>query len=1275
MSSKRSSSRWVFVSWLLAIACVLGVFLWQYRKGTNGFQQSQTASAQEAKFEKLVRAAAYMENVRYDQAIELYDQLAQTDRSVGVLRNRAIASLANVKYNIDLAQDPTNDVERLRAKLPGLFEMSASAIGEYMRAAPDDPIACQLSVLRDSRWIAVLAAANPIIADEEQANLLKKLEKFVEQFPGNAFLATQYNNSAEAMSAVDPGVLKTTIGTLQSAHQANPRNIYLLCLLIQRLVQLKDPAVLDYVEPLAKLLEPFEWKWKMERRPKDLGELRSAIEVGKKDLDTALATIIGWVGEAKATEGSLVDARSIDVNELAFLDLSDVQAILKQRNDQKAKVSAGAVRSTAIAVPMTQAQGARYFDWNVDAVPEVLVWDDRQLKLGKADLSGGWTDLATIDLPFAISGLVPVDLFSVDAHRGTPAPRDAESMDPQKQLQASVRHETIRDLLLYGDGGIRIVAISTQENGGPNWTVLEESVGLSDLTQVTAAAPIDWESDGDLDLAIISQGKLVLRQNLGSRMFQDAGSYSLLPEDRRTSVSLAVADIDRDVDLDILVSLSDGVGILENIQHGQFRFRDLFDPDGKPAMEQAGGLAIAELNNDYSWDVLLGGSQGASKCILTGTDYKTGSIRLQQQGVLSENPAKLAVGDWNNDSKVDVLASTSKGLELCLNQGDGTFVNASLSSRNLIEGSLPSVSLGDLNSDGWLEAISIEEGKPTLYISEASKDYHYLVYRVKGISDPNGGGRNNQYAVGSTLEVFGPFGYQARIIEDDSVHFGLGTSDAYSLRTIFVNGLTQGIIDPRSNEMLEEKQVLIGSCPFLYGWDGERWQLATDLLWNAPLGLQVAKGKVLPDRRWEYLSIPRELMQQKDGFYELRITEELWESAYFDHIALLAIDHPSEVQWYSNEKVGPGAIAQPSIWGFDQTLDAVVVKDSHGRDWTSQVRTRDGVYAIPFDKQYKQGLVEPSYLEIDFGKIDTNKPSQLILTGWIYPTDTSLNIHIDQNQELDSPKPLSLWTVDSSGEFRETIPFVGFPGGKPKTIIVPLEGCFTTEDQRLRLAHSSQIYWDQISLGYGQSVPISFSDNPEHATAGEFADRDIQVPDATRDSRTRITQDLSLRWLPMASAQLQYRGFSRELPRTRHQPHWYDYQSVSTDPAWPPLRGLFTRYGGVGSLLEFNDDMLVVMGPGDQMEVKFEVPTKSLPKGWVRDFVLHSVGWDKDAAMNTLEGQSSLPLPFSKMSQYPPGMDDRVEAERVDRLHQKSLTRKQNAEGFWRYAPKKLEKQ
>ncbi|MFM8399055.1 MAG: hypothetical protein ACKOAH_14585, partial [Pirellula sp.] len=102
-------------------------------------------------------------------------------------------------------------------------------------------------------------------------------------------------------------------------------------------------------------------------------------------------------------------------------------------------------------------------------------------------------------------------------------------MDPSKQLQASVRHETIRDLVIFGSNGIRVVAIGPIQDGKPQWSVLQGSLGLADLKKVTAVSPIDWESDGDLDLVIIADGKLVLRQNLGSREFQDAGAFSLLP--------------------------------------------------------------------------------------------------------------------------------------------------------------------------------------------------------------------------------------------------------------------------------------------------------------------------------------------------------------------------------------------------------------------------------------------------------------------------------------------------------------------------------------------------------------------------------------------------------------------------------------------------------------------------------------------------------------------------------------------------------------------------
>ena len=44
------------------------------------------------------------------------------------------------------------------------------------------------------------------------------------------------------------------------------------------------------------------------------------------------------------------------------------------------------------------------------------------------------------------------------------------------------------------------------------------------------------------------------------------------------------------------------------------------------------------------------------------------------------------------------------------------------------------------------------------------------------------------------------------------------------------------------------------------------------------------------------------------------------------------------------------------------------------------------------------------------------------------------------------------------------------------------------------------------------------------------------------------------------------------------------------------------------------------------------------------DFLIHSIGWDKDADLNTITGYQVEPLPFVGMQQYPPVDDRTVEA-------------------------------
>ena len=245
-------------------------------------------------------------------------------------------------------------------------------------------------------------------------------------------------------------------------------------------------------------------------------------------------------------------------------------------------------------------------------------------------------------------------------------------------------------------------------------------------------------------------------------------------------------------------------------------------------------------------------------------------------------------------------------------------------------------------------------------------------------------------------------------------------------------------------------------------------------------------------------------------------------------------------------------------------------------------------------------------MEFDLGQLGSPKNIRLFLTGWVFPTDTSLNLGIQQNPRLAPPVPPAIEIPDGNGGWKTALPFIGFPSGKTKAMVVDLSDVFENNNYRFRLTSSMELYWDHAF----------FTVNEE-------------------DAETRVQRCL------LNSGDLHFRGFSRRVYATNslfregHAPEHYDYESVTTAPRWPPISGRFTRYGNTTALLTAHDDQMVVMGPGDELTVSFAVPSQAVPDGWKRDFVLTNVGYDKDADLNTIFGQSSEPFPFKAMQRYP----------------------------------------
>src|SRR5258708_181529 len=137
----------------------------------------------------------------------------------------------------------------------------------------------------------------------------------------------------------------------------------------------------------------------------------------------------------------------------------------------------------------------------------------------------------------------------------------------------------------------------------------------------------------------------------------------------------------------------------------------------------------------------------------------------------------------------------------------------------------------------------------------------------------------------------------------------------------------------------------------------------------------------------------------------------------------------------------------------------VKAPDKHGRDVLEEIAREDGVFMKGFDAEPHRGLTDEHYLELDVGPLGHPKKVTLFLTGWLYPSSTSLNVGVSQDRSTPAPRPPALEVPDEHGIWQVVRPFMGFPGGRTKTIAVDLSDVFLTDDYRLRIVTNMEFCW------------------------------------------------------------------------------------------------------------------------------------------------------------------------------------------------------------------------
>ncbi len=1221
--------------WSIPLALVLGLVIGGFWWWSQGGKSQRTITLDT--FNTAIDAVAASENGKYDRALALWDELLKSQPGdADLLLNQAVTVLKWIdensgKLSSGKITDPTEQTQ-LEEELAAAFNKAESTIAAVTKLPGNDG----RGALLQAKFFE--AKASQIQPPDDEPLLKQAAEVLVQALtknPAQPLIACELDDLVQKNASEDAQLAKQCGEALYASWKLSPRNLYVLSRTGDYMLKSNDPRLKELLLPSLELAKPMLSMMRASMGRMNPEELLTKVSAAIDAGDWRQVQVVRqWFNILTGTSGFTADVRLVKPDIMALLDTSFLNRFAESQVNTSTSTSNVETMQYKQRPIAEKATIATWYDVDLDLDFDIAVVHGKQLQLFlTSQESGVGGELKqSLELPFEPSGLIPVDLHVVDSParpRTSVANRmQSDSTDvaatnkPTEQNVEGKRHDTYQELVLWGEGGVAIVAYTEGASGTPRaLTILETPSGLAGLQDILRIEPSDIDADGDIDLVVAAKSKLLILQNNGNRTFVDVSEFSSLPDANVRVNAMFACDVDRDLDQDVLVaSDTKGMLLLENILHSQFRSQTLMD-DTWDDISSSDDVIAADLDGNSSWDVFAIGGKGFTG-VLTRTPtmgtWLTGrSISKPESGTV------LRLADLNNDSTLDLLTANEKGLHVRWGTPADWSTQWSGTEQTLATGKTSWFAAIDADRDGTLDVLAIIDGKAVHLAATQPPSGNFVQVRLRGINDGNGGGRINHYAIGSTLELWSDGQLSVREVRDPVSHFGIGKQQPKNLRIIFNNGLTQNATEIKADTLVEEVQELKGSCPFVYGWDGQKFQLITDLLWNAPLGLQVARGQVLPDRRWEYLLLPGELMQPKDGAYELRITEELWEVAYFDHIALTAIDHPADIDVFSNEKVGPPSIAEPRVFSAQQKQFARSATDSHGRDCLAKLAKVDRDFVQAFDELICQGLAEPHFIELNFGTLDLSKPWRLFLNGWMHPADTSLNIGMSQNPDRIGPEPPSLWVVDQSGKWVCAQPFMGFPGGKPKSIVIDLSNVFKSDDHRIRIGSSQQLYWDQAFVSC-DSDPASF-----------------------RESK-----------LVLQSADLHYRGFGKLMPRTIDQPHSYDYHQVNRSAKWSELRGPFTRFGDVRDLLQADDDRMVVMVSGDEFIAKFSIPTQPLPDGWRRDFILHSVGWDKDADLNTLTGDGSLPLPFKSMQSYPPPVEQVEASDAVYRINADHLTRR-----------------
>jgi hypothetical protein len=395
------------------------------------------------------------------------------------------------------------------------------------------------------------------------------------------------------------------------------------------------------------------------------------------------------------------------------------------------------------------------------------------------------------------------------------------------------------------------------------------------------------------------------------------------------------------------------------------------------------------------------------------------------------------------------------------------------------------------------------------------------------------------------------------------------------------------------------------SCPSLFMWNGTDYVYVAEVSNHGWLGYM---DYVTDDPNWsivywrnnpwDYILLDKTQLQQRNGYYDITLTQKWNEIFYLDTAHMVVVDHPSDVTVYSTmveQYLDPAYMGKIYTVSKNPSSPISAVNEK-GENVLPQLHAIDNVFTPAINGIQSQSWDNISWnrLTLDLGNLSSAKQIKLIARGIVdWGSADDYNSWINKFFDPTHPAPPGtqitptpyMEVKDANGNWvrvPESRQFPIPPDVVARTFIVDLTGLFLTDDYSIRINNFWNVTYDYIAV--------------DTTTQANITTREIY-------------------------------------------PHANLYQTFTTDSV---SSGNFTRYGDVTPLVLNADDMFVIGKQGDTVSLVFPAADLAPPaEGMERDCFFFVSLWFKDETGNWGYGFNFTvdPLPFQNMSGFPYPLD------------------------------------